>query len=100
MDVPVSKIRKKQMNKILKGSGRTKIHFYYVNEFGRVHDNMIQFEGVLHNIARRYRESSSDYIRDTLERYMSQTDCPTSSDYRLNEQALSVKTDTPHMGEV
>jgi len=100
MDIPVSKIPKRQLNRILKGSGRTKIHFYYVNDFGRVHDNMIQFEGVLHNIARRYRETSSDYIRDTLEKYMAQTDCPTCSGYRLNEQALSVKIDKHHMGEV
>lgn len=100
MDIPVKKIPKRQMNKILHGSGRTKIHFYYVNDFGNVRDHMIQFEGVIHNIERRYRETSSDFIRDTLEKYMAQLDCPTCEGYRLNEQALAVKVNGLHVGEV
>src|SRR5690625_1529500 len=100
MDIPVKDIPKKQMNKILKGSGRTKIHFHYVNDFGKVRDNMIQFEGVLHNIARRYHETSSDFTREHLEKYMAQTNCQTCDGYRLNEQALAVKVNGLHVGEV
>src|SRR5690625_4628128 len=100
MDIPIKDIPKKQMNKILKGSGRTKIHFHYVNDFGKVRDNMIQFEGVLTNIARRYHETSSEFTRENLEKYMAQTDCQTCDGYRLNKQALAVKVNGLHMGEV
>src|SRR5699024_11404026 len=43
MDTPVKDIPKKQMDKILYGSGRTKINFHYVNDIGKVNDNMIQY---------------------------------------------------------
>lgn len=100
MDMPVKKLTKAKLNKVLYGSGKTKIHFHYVNDFGKVHDNKIVFEGVIHNIARRYQETSSDFIRETLEKYMAQNDCPTCHGYRLNAQALSVKVNKLHIGEV
>src|SRR5699024_9587525 len=62
MDTPVKDLPKEQMDKILYGSGKEKIHFHYVNDFGKVHDRMIHFEGVMNNIARRYRETTSDFI--------------------------------------
>src|SRR5699024_8078864 len=61
MDIPVKDIPKPKMKKILYGSGRTKIHFRFENDFGIVRDNKINFEGVVHNISRRYRETSSDF---------------------------------------
>ena len=45
--------------------------------------NEIYFEGVLKNIERRYKETSSDYIREQMEKYMAQQDCPTCKGYRL-----------------
>src|SRR5699024_11760951 len=56
--------------------------------------------GVLNNIARRYRETTSDFIREKLENYMAQKACPTCDGYRLNEEALSVKINGQHIGEV
>src|SRR5690625_1251003 len=100
MDIPVKEIPKRKMNKILYGSGKTIIRFHYINDFGRERDNMIYFEGVLNNIARRYRETSSDFIRETLEKYMAQKACPTCQGYRLNEEALSVKISGLHIGEI
>lgn len=100
MDIPVKDIPEEQMNKILYGSGREKIRFHYVNDYGRKHDQMILFEGVLNNIARRYRETTSDFIREKLENYMAQKACPTCDGYRLNEEALSVKINGQHIGEV
>src|SRR5699024_11800152 len=91
MDIPVKDIPKKQMNKILKGSGRTKIHFHYVNDFGKVRDNMIQFEGVLNNIARRYHETSSDFTREHLEKYMAQKDYQRWDGYRVKKEELGLK---------
>ncbi|MFC4557499.1 excinuclease ABC subunit UvrA [Virgibacillus kekensis] len=100
MDTPVKDIPAKKMEKILHGSGKEKIHFHYVNDFGRTHDNYIFFEGVLNNIARRYRETSSDFIRETLGKYMAQTNCPTCKGYRLKEGALAVLVNGMHISNV
>ena len=100
MDIPVEKIPKQQMEKILYGSGKEKIHFYYVNDFGKVRDQMITFEGVMNNVARRYRETSSNFIRETLEKYMAQKACPDCDGYRLKQEALAVKINKLHISEV
>lgn len=100
MKIPVKDLPKEQMEKILYGSGKDKIRFYYVNDFGNVRDNTVQFEGVLNNVARRYRETSSDFIRETLEKYMAQKNCPTCEGYRLKEEALCVLIDGLHISNV
>ena len=100
MKIPVKDLPKEQMKKILYGSGKDKIRFYYVNDFGNVRDNTVQFEGVLNNVARRYRETSSDFIRETLEKYMAQKNCPTCEGYRLKEEALCVLIDGLHISNV
>ncbi|UTR16952.1 excinuclease ABC subunit UvrA [Salipaludibacillus sp. LMS25] len=100
MDVPVGKLPNKQLDKILHGSGREKIYFRYENEFGRVREKEIYFEGVLENISRRYHETSSDYIREQMEGYMAQKPCPTCKGNRLTKEALSVKMNNRHIGEV
>ncbi|API93462.1 MULTISPECIES: excinuclease ABC subunit UvrA [unclassified Virgibacillus] len=100
MDIPVKDIPKEKMDKILYGSGKEKIHFHYVNDFGNVRDNHIMFEGVVHNVARRYKETSSDFIRENLEKYMAQKNCPTCKGYRLKEEALAVRINGKHISEV
>jgi len=100
MTVPVKDLPKEQMDKILHGSGTDKIRFRYENDFGQVRDNAIFFEGVMSNIERRYRETSSDYIRDQMEKYMAQQDCPTCKGYRLKPETLAVKVDSIHIGKV
>src|SRR5690625_3422535 len=100
MNIPVKAIPKEQMDIILYGSGTEKIKFTYVNDFGKKKTSEIQFEGVLNNIARRYHNTSSDFVRSTLEEYMAESACPTCKGYRLNEQALSVKIAQKHISEV
>ena len=100
MNVPVEKLPIDQWNNIMYGSGEDKIHFRYENEFGQVRDNKIQFEGVLSNIERRYKDTSSDYIREQMEKYMAQHNCPTCKGYRLKEETLAVKVDSLHIAQV
>ncbi|MBU5467776.1 excinuclease ABC subunit UvrA [Virgibacillus sp. MSJ-26] len=100
MDIPVKDLPKKQMNKILYGSGKDKIRFYFVNDFGKSRDSMIHFEGVMNNIGRRYRETTSDFIRETLEKFMAVKNCPTCDGYRLNEEALAVLINGLHISQV
>ncbi|GGK08133.1 UvrABC system protein A [Lentibacillus kapialis] len=100
MNVPVKDIPKKQLDNILYGSGKEKIHFSYQNDFGKLRDNYIYFEGVLNNIGRRYRETPSDFTREQLEKYMAHKKCPTCNGHRLKEEALAVLVNGKHISEV
>ncbi|WP_163970679.1 excinuclease ABC subunit UvrA [Oceanobacillus halotolerans] len=100
MDVPVNKIPKEQMDIILYGSGDEKIHFHYVNDFGKIRDNDIYFEGVMNNIGRRYRETTSDFTREHLGKFMAEKACPTCQGHRLKEEALAVLVNGMHISEV
>ncbi|OKL36296.1 excinuclease ABC subunit UvrA [Domibacillus mangrovi] len=91
MDTPVNELPDDQLDKLLNGSGKEKIRFRYENDFGQIRDNQIEFEGVLHNIERRYKETSSDYIRDQMEKYMGESRCPTCKGHRLKRESLAVK---------
>lgn len=100
MDVPVKNLPEEQMDKILYGSGKEKIHFHYENDFGSARTKDVVFEGVLKNVERRYKETSSDFIRETLEKYMAQKNCPTCKGHRLNKEALAVLIDGKHISHV
>ncbi|WP_044736844.1 excinuclease ABC subunit UvrA [Geobacillus kaustophilus] len=100
MDVPVKDLPKEQLDKILYGSGGEPIYFRYTNDFGQVREQYIQFEGVVRNIERRYRETSSDYIREQMEKYMAEQPCPTCQGHRLKKESLAVLVGGKHIGEV
>ncbi len=100
LDVPVKDIPKSFMDKILYGSGEDQIYFRYENDFGQVRESYLQFEGVIGNVERRYRETSSDYIREQMEKYMAQQPCPTCKGHRLKRESLAVKVNDLHVGEV
>ena len=99
-DVPVRELSDDALDIILNGSGDEKIHFVYTNEFGNTRDNYIYFEGVLRNVARRYHDTSSDYVRDQMEKYMAVNDCPSCDGYRLKPESLAVKINGEHIGQV
>ena len=90
-DVPVAELSKHQMEIILNGGRKSDtIAIKYVNQEG--HDRFFQtnYEGVIPNLQRRYRETTSDYIRSELERYMTSRPCPTCGGKRLRVEALAV----------
>ncbi|WPK12368.1 excinuclease ABC subunit UvrA [Lysinibacillus louembei] len=100
MDVPIKDIPKAKMDKVLKGSGKDKIQFNYENEFGHKRSQLTEFEGVLNNVERRFRETSSDYVREQMEKYMAEQPCPSCKGYRLKPETLAVKVNDKHIGEV
>jgi excinuclease ABC subunit A len=90
-DVPVAALSKHQMDIILHGGKKSDtIAIKYVNQDG--HDRFFQtnYEGVIPNLQRRYRETTSDYIRSELERFMTSRPCPTCGGKRLRVEALAV----------
>lgn len=100
MDVPVSELADSDIEKLMLGSKKEKIRFRYTNEFGNTRDSDIYFEGVLRNVERRYHETSSDYIREQMGKYMTEKSCPTCTGYRLKPESLSVLVDGQHIGKI
>ncbi|AJE02088.1 excinuclease ABC subunit UvrA [Geobacter pickeringii] len=76
---------------ILRGSGGQKIEFWWEEDGGRRHTYTKEFEGVIPNLERRYRESDSEQVHEELERYMNVMPCPTCQGARLKKEALHVK---------
>ena len=58
------------------------------------------FEGVINNVERRWRETDSAWVTEELSRYQSEQPCEACTGYRLKPQALAVKIDGHHIGQV
>ncbi|MBO8164348.1 MAG: excinuclease ABC subunit UvrA [Brevibacillus sp.] len=90
MDTPVAELPEEQLHIIMYGSRGEKIHFRYENEFGQVREAVVPFEGVVPNLQRRHLETSSDYIREQIEGFMSQKNCHVCKGQRLRQESLAV----------
>jgi len=75
---------------ILNGSKGEKIEFWWEEDGDRRHTYQKEFEGVLNNLQRRWRETESDASREELEKYMNVMPCPTCQGARLRPEALHV----------
>ncbi len=93
-NVPISKLSPRQVDIILYGqrSGET-ITFRYKNNDGHLRTYQTAYEGVIPNLERRYRETSSDYIRREIDRYMAPRLCPACKGKRLKPESLAVTVD-------
>lgn len=100
MDTPFEKLKPAQKKLLLHGSEGKTFHFHYENDFGGIRDVDVPFEGILTNVQRRYQETSSDYVREQMQLYMTELPCQKCHGYRLNPQALSVKVNGKHIGEI
>ncbi|WP_312193464.1 excinuclease ABC subunit UvrA [Exiguobacterium sp.] len=100
MDTPFEQLPEEQREIILNGNTKEEIHFRYENDFGMVRNTNLYFEGVLNNLQRRFKETSSDYIREQMEGYMAKKACPTCKGHRLKRESLAVKVSDHHIGEV
>ncbi|WP_413627538.1 excinuclease ABC subunit UvrA [Fructilactobacillus vespulae] len=100
LDVPFKDLTQEQRDLLLYGSGKREFHFHYLSDFGGVRDVDAPFEGVVNNISRRFKETSSDFTRDQMRKYMRELTCQVCHGYRLNEKALSVQVNGQQIGEV
>ncbi|MCG5481523.1 MAG: excinuclease ABC subunit UvrA, partial [Ensifer alkalisoli] len=76
-----------------------KITFHY-KDGARAYNTTKTFEGVVPNLERRWKETDSAWAREEIERYMSAAPCPACAGYRLKPEALAVKINRLHIGEV
>ena len=89
MKTPYEELPKEVQNAILYGTGKDKLHIAYKKEFGSGSFDA-PFEGIAVNMERRYRESTSDYSKQEIERFMTQTPCPDCKGKRLKRESLAV----------
>jgi excinuclease ABC subunit A len=86
-------------NVVLYGSGDDEIIFTY-DDGVRHYSTTKPFEGVITNIERRWRETESSWVREELSRFQSDQPCEACAGNRLKPQALAVKIDGLHIGQV
>jgi excinuclease ABC subunit A len=100
LDAPVRTIPSEKLDKILYGTnGETlTMHFQGRNDRSATYDTA--FEGVVNNLARRYRDTQSEYIRAKISEFMSDRPCPTCNGKRLRPEALAVTINDANIIEV
>ena len=91
--VPVRELPEQAIKLILYGNGGEIIKVAFEGTNGRVRIHQMTFEGVIPNLKRRYSETGSDYVRDEIERYMTQRPCSTCKGSRLKPENLAVTID-------
>ncbi|MBP2001742.1 excinuclease ABC subunit A [Paenibacillus shirakamiensis] len=99
-DIPVSELTKDQMDKLLYGTGSQRIRFKYQNDFGQSKEAFVTFEGIIPNLERRYRDTSSEGIREFIEGFMSAKPCGTCKGQRLKKESLAVTVSGENMAFV
>ncbi len=99
MKTPWEKLPKHVQLAILFGSGDEEVEYTYWDG-SRNYKTYKAFEGVIGNIARRWKETDSEWVREELSRYQSAHPCEACHGYRLKPQALAVKVGGKHVGDV
>lgn len=89
LDAPVHDIPAEGLNAILYGTQNMKLKIEYKSERG-ASSFSAPFEGVIPNLERRYRETSSDMVKEDLGGYMTNMPCPDCGGKRLKKAALAV----------
>ncbi len=96
---PWRELKKTVRDAILYGSGKKPITMTYEDGL-RSYKTTKPFEGVVPNMERRWRETDSDWVRDDLGKYQSNQACEACGGFRLKPEALAVKIDGHHIGQV
>ena len=99
MNMPWNELPEPVQEAILYGTGDEAIAFVYDDGL-RTYRNKKPFEGVIRNIERRWKETESSWVREELGRYQSDHPCEACGGYRLKPQALAVKIDGLHIGQI
>lgn len=89
INTPVRELPENIINVLLYGSGTEKIKYEYSREYGSG-SYSTPFEGIIPNLERRYRETTSEWSKSDIERYMSEDICPDCRGDRLKPEILAV----------
>ena len=96
---PWKKLPKKIQDIILFGSDDEEIKFSYDDNY-QTYSTTKSFEGVINNLERRYLETDSEWKREEIAQYQSESNCEKCKGYRLKDEALCVKINNLNISEV
>ncbi len=100
IDTPFEQLKEAVQHVVLFGSGREVLPFQYLNERGRLVMREHAFEGIVHNLERRYKETDSVAVREELAKFISNTTCPHCAGTRLRTEARHVRVGTRTLHEI
>ncbi len=87
--IPIEQVSDEVLDVILYGTDREQT-FEYTSRGGKTWEYRSSFEGVVNNLQRRYSETSSEYVKEEIEKFMSASTCPACHGARLKPEALAV----------
>jgi excinuclease ABC subunit A len=90
LDVPVKELPTEIVSLILYGTNGEPVTVRYKSRNGKYRSYEVAYEGVIPNLRRRHDTSSSDYVKEEIERYMAARPCPTCHGARLKPEMLAV----------
>ena len=99
MFMPIEKIPRKKLDILLYGTPDI-LEFNYTSKNGNTRTQRDYYEGIITNLERRYIETKSGWIRDWIEGFMTEHNCPTCNGARLDDSVLSVKIGNKNIFEV
>ncbi|AKJ43316.1 excinuclease ABC subunit UvrA [Pragia fontium] len=100
VETPFENLPETVQKVILNGSGKENIEFKYVNDRGDTTVRKHPFEGVLHNMERRYKETESTAVREELAKFISNRSCTSCGGTRLKEEARHVFVEDTTLPEI
>ena len=98
LDTPVKELTKKQLDALLYGTKGERIHMVRKKEYGTGSYDT-EFEGIVNNLERRFRETQSSFIRDEITQVMSSVPCPDCHGERLKPEYLAVTVGGKNISE-
>ncbi len=99
LDEKWKNLSKKIKDILLYGSDEEEIKFSYDDGYEK-YSHKKTFEGVINNLERRYLETDSDWMREEISQYQSDTKCEKCNGYRLKDEALCVKINDLNISQV
>ena len=94
-DKPWNKLTRKQQEIILYGTGKKKYKF----KFGKNIEYSSEYEGIIPNLARRFKQTDSSPVREKIATYMSNNHCPECNGDRLRKESLAIKVNKMNISE-
>ncbi len=99
LDTPVNQLEDRVKELIFYGSGKDLIHVVYSHSHGEgSYDS--SFEGVIPSLERRYKETSSEYMRQEYQSLMTNNQCPTCKGARLKPTSLAIRLGDKNISQV
>lgn len=99
LNTPIKDLPKEHLDIVLYGNHGEKLKFHY-QSLKHSGDMTFSYEGIIPNLERRFRETTSDWIKQEIARYMRQAECKVCEGKRLKESVLNIKINGKNISEM